>query len=883
MPINVQVSGTGAYTTPPGPGQPPLAAPTYLPKITYNGRDITSLVMFADAEFVSQVNGTPGTCRFRVRDDEHGLSFRAGGRLNLKINGQNEWTGYVSRVERRTAFPYGSPSQTRFFFIDGVDVNILFRRRVVYRKSRPKDVSGKTYSYNGTPTKDTTALADLLSGYVDLRGDGIDTTTLVTNVGDINVDQKTNPWSGGWTWEQAMTKINTLPCAVYYINPDRKLVWADPDTATAPFSLSDMPNYSSSWGYREMEILYDGSQLANDYLAWGAGAGSNQMVFRRLESTSSIESHERWQKSTIAGDIYKQATINKLASSYVNGSPTSRRGHKNDRISVSCTTFRQGIQAGMGVSFTCNAFGFTDVLPARVVRITFPTPVNPRYDLTLSHEIDAEVGAFDVFIPTFDIPSFPVVTSGSSAGAGVWKTIVVTSGGTPINDVSGYESAGYNDDDWNAPVEVESETWSVIPGTHPMADPKVYDETYLEDTLWVGRIEFDLAVVPTVATATVNFDSYGTLKINGNTVTSSGPVTSFTEVSVPISYFVSGTNCLSFSCQNYLGGSTWATNPSMAQVLLVVDGETTVTSDFGVTDEFSRTVSDGWGSGPLGTWVNEDPSSSENKNTIVESGRAKALYDGIFYLFRDIKMRLDGSAYRSTTGTISWVFSFPDKSKLLRLSIGYESSDGNSYARLQVQPNYNDMVYTHYYGSSYVSLTYALGEGFWVANQDYRAELQFTDSEIRSRVYRKGDTAPDWLITTERFIGQDTFMTNSTTVVRVRSNKPFPDPSTLFGIDELSFAPISSTDTSTQTIVSGGFCGTFSGSGTTTLYVGSPFFAGTTRIWRNGYFLAIGTDYTENPGFGTVTFPSPTLTSDVFVVQYAAATETNGGLTRMVL
>lgn len=419
--------------------------PTYTAAIKYDGTDITSSVLFADAEFVSNVNGNPGSCRFRVRDPNHSLSFAVGKMLSLEIDGTVEWTGFVSKVGRQTAFPYGPASQTIFWVIDGVDINILFRRRGVYKKTDPKDIAGKSYKYSGTPTADTTALADLFSTHLDLTGDGIDTSTLVTNVADINVDQTVNAFAGGWTWEQAMNSINSLPAAVYYINPAKKLIWADVDTESAPFGLSDTPDGVTTYGYREMELVYDGSSLVNDFIAWGAGAGSNQMVSKRLISNSSVADHGLWQASLFKTDIYKQSSIDRVADSVVNGSPSSKRGRKIDKVSVTCATFQQGLQAGMAVSFTCGEFGFTDVLPIRQCKITFPAPDSPRFDLLLSHEVDSPWGFYDVFYPKVANPWwaslgswFTYATGGQLDDFTNRELIYGTTAGYPIVDVGGY-------------------------------------------------------------------------------------------------------------------------------------------------------------------------------------------------------------------------------------------------------------------------------------------------------------------------------------------------------------------------------------------------------------------------------------------------------------
>lgn len=373
-------------------------------QIKIGGVDTTSTVIFGTAFFESAVNGQTGSCKFQVRDLDRTASFDQGSTIELLIDGDPVWTGYLVKATRGYVFPALNVTDfglARFFTIEGVDLNILFTKRIVFNQSAPADVFGKLYP---PFSADDDAIADLVADYLDLTGDSLDTSTQVENVADINDDQDARAWSGGYTWGQAMGSIAMLPGAVYFLAPTRKLVYTDVNTATAARGLSDQPGPSDA-GYSEMRITKDGSALANDVFAWGFGYGSNDPVFVRDQDAASLAAHGRWQLGVQKPGIYKQATINRVAESIVDGSPSSQRGAKDDRVAVELVTYVPGFLPAQKVDFTSAVFGFSDVIPIRRMRVTFESPEAPKYALSLSHAIDLPWGFFDPFKFTF--PRFP--------------------------------------------------------------------------------------------------------------------------------------------------------------------------------------------------------------------------------------------------------------------------------------------------------------------------------------------------------------------------------------------------------------------------------------------------------------------------------------------
>lgn len=377
-------------------------------QIKIAGTDRTANVVFGTASFESAVNGATGPCKFRVRDDDGSLSFVTGSDIELLIDGEPIWTGYLTLVTRVYAFPAENVAlsgPTRWFDLEGTDLNILFSKRIVVRESDPENVYGKLYP-PGTP--DDEAIEDLVTDFLDLTGDGLDVSTMVENVADINVDQNARAWSSSYTWGQAMASISALPAAVYFLDPSRQLVYTDVNTPTAALGLSDQPGAGQA-GYREMTVVRDGTNLANDVLAWGMGYGSSVPVFVRDEDATSQAEHGLWQMGVVKSGIYKQATINRVAESIVDGSPSSKRGHKDDRVAVSLVTHQAGFLPAQKVAFESNIFGFSDVIPIRKMKVTFEAPESPRYELLLSHAIDDPWSFTDPFFFDFNFPPLPTL------------------------------------------------------------------------------------------------------------------------------------------------------------------------------------------------------------------------------------------------------------------------------------------------------------------------------------------------------------------------------------------------------------------------------------------------------------------------------------------
>jgi hypothetical protein len=418
-PIIGAVSGGGGSVGTGGVSQPPVATPIAV-VIRYNGVDITADVELRSATFTALVNGATGSASLKVRDDARTHSFTSGGSLTVDIGGQRMWGGFVTRAQK--VYPFAAydtdVQQSRYWQLQGVDYNILFNKRIVFDAAHPATKLSFDYAVG---TYDDTIIADLFDNYLTLGGDGlsragvdrVDVVTLdikgVTSGKGSLTGGRGQIASAGYTWKQAMDVISRATGAVYYIDPDKVLNYVDVDTPDAPYGLSDNPD--GELGYQNFRLTYNGTALINDMLVWGTALGSDQVVFSRAQNSTSQTAHNVWQEALVTQGLYKQVSADLVSSSYLNGTPQNKRGHKDDAISFSCRVFEPFFRVGQKVQLTNSIYSYSDVLPIRRMDIKFINGNQATFDLILSHEIDQPWMIFEQLIPKidFNIPGFPPI------------------------------------------------------------------------------------------------------------------------------------------------------------------------------------------------------------------------------------------------------------------------------------------------------------------------------------------------------------------------------------------------------------------------------------------------------------------------------------------
>ena len=239
-------------------------------------------------------------------------------------------------------------------------------------------------------------------------------------------------------------------------------------SATSDMRLDNLTVYEVGTGpvlgCRELEINFDAGKMENDALIWGAGQGSPNPVFSRVEDATSESDHGRWQVGAFLPTIWHQATVERIANSHVYGSPQSKRGGKDDRVAVRLVTFDGGNRVADKATVTSAVWNYSDVLPIREMTLTFPSAI-PRYEFGLSHSVDLPWSTFEYWFPKIEFtppifhwPTLPrfdpcsascedamcddfnrVVASGWGGG---WVTVSDPSGTTSVDGTRGVATSG---------------------------------------------------------------------------------------------------------------------------------------------------------------------------------------------------------------------------------------------------------------------------------------------------------------------------------------------------------------------------------------------------------------------------------------------------------
>jgi len=365
--------------------------------IRIDGTSIVDHVLFSRTTFTAQADGQAGTASITLDNSDRSITpddLTAGSTLELYVDGTRTWDGWIFGIRRSWPFDADEtnvPTEVpRFWTITGYDRNILFQKRLMYRVSDPSDNRGFKIWDEDTP--DRTAIEYALANYVDLTGDGI--------TWDIEQIASPGPFEE-FTLGFVSAPMGVLfdDCAkitggVYFIGPDRVGRYVDDTTPTAPFVLSDV-NGAGKVNYRECIAGRDFTECANEALVWGAGKGSDEAVFAKYTDTDSVTNHGLWQWGELYIGAWKQKTVNRRARTYVEGSPSHRRGHNDPLTYVTCTIFEPGLLAGHVVTFESQIYEFSENLPVRQVNMSFPTTTSIKYELTLTLKIDTPFGVPD--------------------------------------------------------------------------------------------------------------------------------------------------------------------------------------------------------------------------------------------------------------------------------------------------------------------------------------------------------------------------------------------------------------------------------------------------------------------------------------------------------
>ncbi len=218
--------------------------PTVEVQIKYDGVDITADCVVKECWFTARANGVAGEAQVTIRDDAQLMGFIPGQTLELFLDGVRQWDGYaISRkhnywFEGHTANCYPCPHITpRKHILMGADRNILFERRVLYNKADEELLPSNEYPAN---TMDEEVIENSIDLYLD-DIDGIDYTTKVETVAAVDPYIKVKVPGPASMFGSLMREVAEAVGAVFYIDPDRYLVYTDVNNPDAPFILTALP------------------------------------------------------------------------------------------------------------------------------------------------------------------------------------------------------------------------------------------------------------------------------------------------------------------------------------------------------------------------------------------------------------------------------------------------------------------------------------------------------------------------------------------------------------------------------------------------------------------------------------------------------------------
>lgn len=370
--------------------------------ILYEGDSIVSVVESSSAEFISRADGQPGTCAFRVKDTSHDYApgfFHLGGTLELYVDGTREWDGWVIDATDEYALAVSdtsTPSETaRYWSISGMDRNLLFTKRILFDQAEPANTAG--FKVWPAGTYDQEAIYYALEHYVDLSGDGLDYS--IQSIAPVDEDAEFKLGAVAQPLQELFRDAQKMTGGVYFISPDRTLQYVGDMEVTAPWVITDVPQWydeGEAIGCRELKFTWSIEQMGNHAMVWGAGRGSDEPVFEEYKNQDSIDSFGLWQWGDLFVNAYKPGTVLRRARTYVEGSPSHRVGHGVEDPTVFATIFEQGLRAGMVAEVDSYLLGY-EVLPVRRVRITFPTKVDVRWQLEMSRMVDEPWSAYDLW------------------------------------------------------------------------------------------------------------------------------------------------------------------------------------------------------------------------------------------------------------------------------------------------------------------------------------------------------------------------------------------------------------------------------------------------------------------------------------------------------
>lgn len=316
--------------------------------LTANGVDITSNVDQSGIEISNRSFEQVATLRFRITDKTKTISVLPEHVIRLTENGTEIFEG-LARVVTKTD---DGVKGYRVYTVEAQDYTSLLDDDVIetaVRSDTETDGDRVVWLLTTYGTKGVTAA---------LSPTGFVTAQLATMPGGS--DGRPEQDFGGKTVRQALEDIATIAGATFYVDFDKNLHWFSSESNAAPFNLSDTPNGTTTFAYREFSYPEDSVALVNSVLVIGANAsdGSGALKVWREDATS-IATYGRRRGVIQDPNVTSTDQANAVGDAYLaeNAYP---------QVQGSLVTYKSGLRAGMTVQITNSLWGIT----AQTVTIT---------------------------------------------------------------------------------------------------------------------------------------------------------------------------------------------------------------------------------------------------------------------------------------------------------------------------------------------------------------------------------------------------------------------------------------------------------------------------------------------------------------------------------
>jgi hypothetical protein len=314
------------------------------------------------------------------------IDVPGGGAINLEHvmrvlnNGVEVFEGPIKSRKRRST-PDPGPNPKKVYNVTAQDYTILLTQ----------DVIDATLLRTGSRT-DKAEIEFLVTTY---GTKGITVGALVQNTGTITRDIDYS----GMNLYEAIEEAQKWMGTSFYVDSDKQLHNFVSEANAAPFNLSDVPNNTTTFGYRNLDLADDSIELVN--AVWVVGTG---VALWRTDAAS-ITAYGRIENTIRDAKITTTAQANAAGDAYL-------ALHAFPDEPITLETFKDGLKAGMTVQITNALWGIAAV----TYRIQTVTAKHNGETDTLIYTVNLDSRPVDL-ASILSTTQRQVVAAGSAVGA----------------------------------------------------------------------------------------------------------------------------------------------------------------------------------------------------------------------------------------------------------------------------------------------------------------------------------------------------------------------------------------------------------------------------------------------------------------------------------